>query len=130
MTSSAPAQSSSDPAPTSPSGRTYSLPLDTGRRDAAPGSSGGSPSFRSDNGFGSSSTVPGDPTTSDEGKGKSKGNQQGNEGALNEGAQSAQSTDSGNSSEPVNFALLGLIGAIGAGVGIAASKARGRIGGH
>ena len=126
----APAQSGSDPAPTSPSGKTYSLPLDSGRKDAAPGSSGGSPSFRSDNGFGSSSTVPGDPSGAGQGEDQREGNEGGNEGPLNAGTGSAQSTDTGNSSEPVSFALLGLIAVIGAGVGIAASKARGRIDGR
>ena len=59
------AQSSSDPQASSPSGAIYEIPLEAGRRDAAPrGSSpsgGGSPrsTYRSENNFGSSSGVPG-----------------------------------------------------------------------
>jgi len=126
------AQSSTDPAPTSPPGRTYSLPLDSGRKDAAPGSSGGgSPTLRSDNGFGSSSAVPGDPSAAPGGTGageKGEAQREGNEGPVN-ASQSAEATDTGNASEPLNFALLGLIAVVGAGAGIAASKARGRTGG-
>jgi hypothetical protein len=67
-----------DPAQGSPSGVIYEIPLDNARRDAAPGRGGGdsraeadpqttggtvSP-IRSENGFGSSSTVPGAATAS------------------------------------------------------------------
>lgn len=59
-----------DPAGGSPSGTVYEIPLDRGRDDAAPrggyspstrraAGSGGGSAIRSDNGFGTSSTVPG-----------------------------------------------------------------------
>jgi hypothetical protein len=58
-----------DPRANSPAGVIYQIPLDNGRRDAAPvlpvgshggpGSPGGASSIHSENGFGSSSHVPG-----------------------------------------------------------------------
>ena len=60
------AAQSNDPSPDSPSGKVYELPFDSARKDAAPrhngsGAPSGGPvsSIHSDNGFGSSSTVPG-----------------------------------------------------------------------
>src|SRR5688572_11487376 len=75
----APAQSD-DPSSGSPSGTIYRLPVDAGRRDAAPRpdgdpSGGGIPgsTFRSDNNFGTSSVVPGDPSGKGDGGGDGSG---------------------------------------------------------
>jgi hypothetical protein len=57
------AQSPEDPSADSPSGTIYEIPLDDGRGDAAPRGQGGTEaprsSIHSENGFGSSSNVPG-----------------------------------------------------------------------
>src|SRR5215211_5545814 len=95
-------QSSSDPEATSPSGTIYQIPLDTARRQAAPrrspagggggegSSSQGGSNYRSENGFGSSSQVPGAPAEA-QGSGDAGGS--GKESASGQGSSSNASGD-------------------------------------
>jgi hypothetical protein len=148
LPASAPAQSG-DPAQGSPSGVIYEIPLDNARRDAAPtpggGRSGGgqrtatiSP-IRSENGFGSSSTVPGAAArkasaSASGGKSKSKSGKSGGQGSGGAGGQGsggaaapAISTESigGQGSASITpsrsraYLLLLLALAVAAGLGIA-----------
>jgi hypothetical protein len=146
LPASAPAQSG-DPAQGSPSGVIYEIPLDNARRDAAPtpggGRSGGgqrtatiSP-IRSENGFGSSSTVPGAAArkasaSASGGKsksGKSGGQSSGGAGGQGSGGTAAPaiSTESigGRGSASITpsrsraYLLLALALAVAAGLGIA-----------
>ena len=65
MLPSAAAAQTGDPSPGTPQANQYEIPVQAGRHDAAPpkdqGSSGGGSLYRSNNNFGSSSVVPGDP---------------------------------------------------------------------
>ena len=62
---SAAAAQTGDPSPGTPQANQYEIPVQAGRHDAAPtkdqASSGGGSLYRSNNNFGSSSVVPGDP---------------------------------------------------------------------
>jgi hypothetical protein len=117
----------SDPPSGSPSGTIYRLPVDHGRQDAAPrgdgdDSAGGLPTstFRSDNNFGTSSVVPGDPRAGKDGSGSA-----GDDGAGGTGSELdplAGTGDTGDTSEPLALILLLVIGAVGAFLGIAASR--------
>jgi hypothetical protein len=149
---SAPA-SSSDPPAGSPAGAVYELPLEQGRADAAPQGSGGtraigaetngragtaesdeeSSFYRSENNFGSSSQVPGDPARLPGGASAGAGAAAGDDGSGTEGTparvdqgevdqgQLAEGvlhpSDTGNTSAPATVALLCLIGLIAVGSG-------------
>ncbi len=136
------APSATDPSPGSPSGTIYQLPVDNGRRDAAPrppspsGSSNQTlPStYRSENNFGTSSTVPG-AAGAGEGGGKKAGAGSGSGSADGPGSADGSgrgqvgdlasvAADNGDPSEPLNFVLLALIVAVGAFLGLGASRAR------
>ena len=111
--------------------------MDSGRQDAAPhgdgngsaGSGSGSDSsgsgsgvvassYRSENNFGTSSNVPGDPRASG-GGGAGAGAAAG--GAL---AVSGVATDNGDTSEPLGIALLIVMIGVGALLGLAVARAR------
>jgi hypothetical protein len=148
-----------DPPLGSPSGAVYQLPLEQSRSDAAPKSGGtsaggaagqdnGSASlYRSENNFGSSSQVPGLPSS---GSGGGPGGGAGGIGAVAGGAATsagaggggsgggaaagaalggatlagaAALTDSGNASVPGSIALLIAIGMFAAAIGIFSSRA-------
>jgi hypothetical protein len=117
------AQTGSDPSAGSPAGAIYQLPVGGGRADAAPkdggsgqggsavsgGTGGGRPAqsglYRSENNFGTSSRVPGDP----------RGSAQGSPGADTSQASTAET---GSTSEGAAISLLGLIVAGGIGIGL------------
>jgi hypothetical protein len=122
------APASTDPTSGSPSGTIYQLPVDNGRRDAAPRppSSSGSenetlPStYRSENNFGTSSTVPG---LSKQGEAGGKGTGGSDSGNGTVGDLASAGADTGDPSEPLNFLLLALIVVVGAVLGLGASRA-------
>jgi hypothetical protein len=154
-TASAQSQEFTDPDPGSPPGEVYELPVDKGRRDAAPngggsgsggsggggsgsGGSGGSQaglpssSLRSENNFGTSSLVPGDPR-----RGGSGGQDGGGSGVQAGDGKAADGTgedevsgigasafDTGDPSEPYSYVLLALIIAIGLLLGVALARSR------
>jgi hypothetical protein len=95
-----------DPAAGSPSGTIYEIPLDQGRADAAPrhgGSGTAQPSspIRSQNGFGSSSTVPGaSPPSASPAAGGSDGTKDSSKGGSGSDAKKAKSSGSGESGIP------------------------------
>ena len=130
---------STDPQPGSPPGRVYELPVDTGRKDAAPrgGDSGSnnSPSstFRSENNFGTSAAVPGaaagaalgaggDDSDSD-GLGGSGGSGGDGDDALS-GLDQAASVDTGDPSAAGGYALLIVVAVGGVLLGVAAARTR------
>lgn len=105
---------STDPSPGSPAGTIYRLPVDNGRIDAAPRGDGGAglpaSTFRSENNFGTSSSVPGDPRSKGGGGGGGeKGGDDGSGLAL-----SSAEVDTGDTSAPVAFLLLAVFVAVGA----------------
>lgn len=150
----------SDPPLGSPSGAVYQLPLEQSRSDAAPKSGGTSAGgaadqengttslYRSENNFGSSSQVPGLPSS---GSGGGPGGGAGGTGAVPGGAVTgggaaggsgsgggaapgaalgattlagaAELTDSGNASVPGSIALLIAIGVFAAAIGVFSSRA-------
>jgi hypothetical protein len=136
-----------DPAPGSPSGSVYELPLAQGRSDAAPAndnggerggggaSAGNGESFyRSENNFGSSAQVPGDPRTmagggsdvkkgSGGGQGSDDGGSKGSPSALGSAA-AVRTVDTGNTSPAISFALLGAIALVALGVGFVVARTR------
>jgi len=109
-----------DPSPGSPPGTIYRLPVDTGRSDAAPRGNGGdglpTSTFRSENNFGTSSVVPGAP--GDGGKGVGAGDASG----LALGSAAGARGETGETSELMAFSLLGLVVAVGALLGLMASR--------
>lgn len=145
-----------DPPAGSPAGAIYELPFEKGRADAAPNGNGGTSAggggtagdagttdgasggeeagdatsfYRSENNFGSSSQVPGDPSA-----GRNKGEESasgagagsGTVGSVTDGTEAvAHVADTGNTSPAENIALLSVIGLIAVGVGVAASRANG-----
>jgi hypothetical protein len=133
---------SGDPNPGSPPRAVYELPLDVARKDAAPrakgsgkksGKSGSSSSgFRSENNFGSSAIVPGDP------RGGGGGDAAAGAGAAAAGAAgaaaagaddsglapAATSLDTGDPSESSAFLLLGLILVVGVLLGLPSARTR------
>lgn len=148
-----------DPPTGSPSGAIYQLPFEKGRADAAPKGGGGTSApgesgaagggsgaggasggggegeaslYRSENNFGSSSRVPGNPSAADN-AGGGGGSETGSAGAgggngagaiiTGAAAGAAHATDSGNTSPAANIALLCVIGLIAGGVGIFAVRA-------
>ncbi len=134
------AAQTSDPSPGSPAGAIYKLPVDSGRQDAAPhgganGSGGGgsgsdasgtgsgaaASSYRSENNFGTSSNVPGDPNASGGGNGGGAAGPAAGAGAL---AVSGVATDNGDTSEPLGIALLIVMIGVGALLGLAVARAR------
>jgi hypothetical protein len=117
---------STDPPSGSPAGAIYQLPVDTGRQDAAPrpdgdGAGSGLPdsTFRSDNNFGTSSTVPGDPRAG-ENPGGSGDAQGGGSDSATPVVQAAG--DNGDPSEPRTYLLLAVIVGVGAFMGLAGSR--------
>jgi hypothetical protein len=128
------AQESSDPQPGSPPGRVYELPVDTGRKDAAPrgGDSGTNPSgstFRSENNFGTSAHVPGDPGGGNGGGGSGSGGS--GSGGSSEGGddnisalEQAAAVDTGDPSPGSGYALLIVVALGGVLLGVAAARIR------
>jgi hypothetical protein len=117
----------------------YELPVDDGRRDAAPpngggngsgGAGGGAPSssFRSENNFGTSSIVPGDPRAEGGKQGQNEGVAGGNAGnaqAVDSGvADPAAALDTGDTSSAQNYLLLALIAGGGLLLGVIAARTR------
>ncbi len=131
------APSATDPSPGSPSGTIYQLPVDNGRRDAAPRPPSPSRSsnqtlpstYRSENNFGTSSTVPGAAGPGEGGGTQAGGGSGGGSGSANGSGQgpvgdlASAAADNGDPSEPLNFVLLALIVAAGAFLGLGASRA-------
>ena len=132
-----------DPPAGSPSGAIYELPLERGRAEAAPKGSGGTAPlgeeagaggragangedgtdegslYRSENNFGSSSSVPGTPPDSGgEGSADGGSSNPGSPESLAEGREAARVADSGNTSSAMNIALLGAIALIAVGAGV------------
>jgi hypothetical protein len=133
------AQSAGDPDPGSPPGTVYELPVDDGRRDAAPpnakggggggGTGGGAPasSFRSENNFGTSSVVPGDPRADGGKQGQAGGG--GTAGGTGDAGGSgvvdpASVRDTGDTSSAQNYLLLALIAGGGLLLGVIAARTR------
>lgn len=130
----------------------YKLPLEAGRADAAPRSDGGNGAvangeddegsfYRSENNFGSSAEVPGDPAGEQSvdqsanapddfqghgsgGEGDSSSDPQHGSGAADGDA--AHVADTGNTSPGAALGLLGAIGLVAAGIGVFAAR-RGRL---
>lgn len=135
VSGSALAQAPGDPDPGSPPGRVYELPVDTGRRDAAPRGGGngdaGAPiisSFRSENNFGTSAVVPGDPSG-----GAGAGGADGADGGSGDGAGggsdggsgvelTSSALDTGDTSSAQNYLLLTLVVAGGILLGVTSSR--------
>jgi hypothetical protein len=124
---------SSDPNPGSPPRAVYELPLDIARKDAAPRPKGSgkesdssSSGFRSENNFGSSAIVPGDP------RGGGGGGDGAGAGAAGSGvagddsglAPTAASLDTGDPSESRALLLLGLILVVGVLLGLPSARSR------
>jgi hypothetical protein len=129
------AQESTDPEPGSPPGRVYELPVDTGRKDAAPrggdsGSNGPSSTFRSDNNFGTSSSVPGGPGggaqggSGGSGSGGSGGSGSGDGGDANVSGLEQTAFDTGDPSPGGGYALLIVVALGGLLLGVAAARVR------
>ena len=145
---SAAAAQTADPAPGTPQGNQYEIPVQAGRHDAAPPKSqgksggGGSNLYRSDNNFGTSSVVPGDPgggTGGGAGGGAAGGGGGGGGGGGVAGAagaaagaagaavaSSANPLDTGSPSTGAAFTTLPLLIALGIVIGIAGVKMRRR----
>jgi hypothetical protein len=143
---SAAAAQTADPAPGTPQGNQYEIPVQAGRHDAAPPKSqgksggGGSNLYRSDNNFGTSSVVPGDPgggTGGGTGGGAAGGGGGGGGGGVAGAAGAAAGTagaaaaaanplDTGSPSTGAAFTTLPLLIALGIVIGIAGVKMRRR----
>ena len=132
------AQVSTDPPPGSPPGRVYELPVDTGRKDAAPrggdsGSNASGSTYRSENNFGTSANVPGAPgggggdggsgSGGSDGSGGSGGSGQGG-GDTVSGLEQAASLDTGNPSAAGGYALLIVVALGGVLLGVAVARTR------
>ncbi len=132
------AQVSTDPPPGSPPGRVYELPVDTGRKDAAPrggesGSNSSGSNFRSENNFGTSASVPGAPGGGSSGSGGGdggsgsggsggSGDQEGSDNVS--GLEKAATLDTGNPSAGGGYALLIVVALGGVLLGVAAARTR------
>jgi hypothetical protein len=142
---SAAAAQTADPAPGTPQGNQYQIPVQAGRHDAAPPKSqgksgGGSNLYRSDNNFGTSSVVPGDPgggTGGGTGGGAAGGGGAGGgsgvsgaagaaAGAAGAAVAAANPLDTGSPSTGAAFTTLPLLIALGIVIGIAGVKMRRR----
>ena len=144
---SAAAAQTADPAPGTPQGNQYEIPVQAGRHDAAPPKSqgksggGGSNLYRSDNNFGTSSVVPGDPgggTGGGTGGGAAGGGGGGGggggvagaagaaAGTAGAAAAAANPLDTGSPSTGAAFTTLPLLIALGIVIGIAGVKMRRR----
>jgi hypothetical protein len=128
------AQLPTDPAPGSPPLRVYELPVDAGRHDAAPRGGNGGPgtsdpgsSFRSENNFGTSAQVPGDPNADGDGD-DAAGSQGGADSTDSTGSASGidptAALDSGETSSAQSYLLLILIAAGGALLGFTSVRYR------
>jgi hypothetical protein len=133
---------SGDPNPGSPPRAVYELPLDIARKDAAPRPKGSgkesdssSSGFRSENNFGSSAIVPGDPRGGGGGGVAAGAAGAGAAGAGAAGggaaggddsglAPAAASLDTGDPSESRAFLLLGLILVVGVLLGLPSARSR------
>lgn len=129
------AQVSTDPPPGSPPGRVYELPVDTGRKDAAPrggesGSNSSGSNFRSENNFGTSASVPGAPGGGGGNGGSGSGGSGGSGGPgqaggdTGSGLERAASLDTGNPSAGGGYALLIVVALGGVLLGVAAARTR------
>ncbi len=129
---------SSDPQPGSPPGRVYELPVDTGRKDAAPrggdsGSDSSGSTFRSENNFGTSATVPG--AAAGAGAGAAQGDdgdseKVGGSGSGDDGddtvsgLEQTAASDTGDPSPGGGYALLIVVTLGGLLLGVAAARIR------
>lgn len=137
-----------DPAPGSPSGAVYELPLEQGRSDAAPrgtgATAGGGSHYRSENDFGSSSRVPGHTAGEESGGGSTNGidtdaagtgGSGGGAGGTGTGeaggddasgseksAAGVQVVDTGNTSTAAALGLLAAIGAVAVAIGVLTAR--------
>jgi hypothetical protein len=140
------AQTTGDPAAGSPPRAVYQIPLERGRSDAAPrkrsketapsagkgnDGSGGSSSgsvYRSENGFGSSSHVPGsaggNPNNSDKDPSKDGAHSRADLSGTGDSPLPSGAVDSGNTSLPGSLGLLALIVVAGVGIGFIALRSR------
>jgi hypothetical protein len=133
----------SDPEADTPSGTVYQLPLDDARRDAAPGdgdssgrdgtadpeSSAGTDSpIRSENYFGSSSSVPGVRDSSNSSGGRARDGDAKTNGEAASGTKSvlapASSQVEPGPSQSLVISLAGLTVLVGAGLGVAVARSR------
>jgi hypothetical protein len=134
-----------DPSPGTPQANQYEIPVQAGRHDAAPpkdqGSSGGHSLYRSNNNFGSSSVVPGDPGGGGPAGGAGAGGSGGGGGAAagagaagaagvaaaSSNDQSPQNPlDTGSPSTSAAYTTLPLIIILGIVIGIAGVRMRRR----
>jgi hypothetical protein len=137
---------SGDPTIGTPQANQYEIPVQAGRHDAAPprdrGSSGGGSLYRSNNNFGSSSIVPGDPGSGGGGPAGGTGAGGGDGGGAGAGAVAAGGAgvaaaassngenplDTGSPSTGGAYIALPLIVALGIVVGVGAVLMRRRAG--
>jgi hypothetical protein len=131
------------PSPGTPTSNQYEIPVQAGRHDAAPPraqrNSGGGSLYRSENNFGSSSVVPGDPGGSGPSGGASAGGGSGGgsggggvggavAGAAGTAGAAVASTqeelDTGSPSSSAAYTTLPLIIALGVVIGIAGVRMR------
>jgi hypothetical protein len=141
---SAAAAQTGDPSPGTPQANQYEIPVQAGRHDAAPPkdqrSSGGGSLYRSNNNFGSSSVIPGDPgggggpaggAGAGGGSGSGGGGASGAAGAAGGAAGAAVAAtrdvlDTGSPSTSAAYTTLPLIIILGIVIGIAGVKMRRR----
>jgi hypothetical protein len=130
------------PSPGTPQGNQYEIPVQAGRHDAAPpraehkSGGGGSSLYRSENNFGSSSVVPGDPGSGGGGQGSAGGASGAGGGTTGTGraasvaaagvAASRNPLDTGQPSTSAAYITLPLIIGLGIVVGIAGVAMRRR----
>jgi len=114
------------PAAGSPPANQYIIPIQAGRRDAAPPDAKRDPAegslYRSDNNFGSSSLVPGDPeqgNATGDGSGGSGGAGSGGAGGGKPEAANLQQLDTGSPSSAAGFTTVPLLIALGVLIGVA-----------
>lgn len=122
------AQTGNDPSAGSPPGTIYELPVDKGRADAAPGrgSAGGEDAgplgegsfYRSENNFGTSAVVPGDPKA----RGAAPGEDPGAPAAAGGTESTSSNSSPGGASESGAIALLALLAAGGVGIGFVSRR--------
>jgi hypothetical protein len=133
----------SAPAAGTPPANQYQIPLQAGRRDAAPPKAQRNPNtgslYRSDNNFGSSSIIPGDPRggggdggaggaggTGDNPAGSGSGSGSGSGTESGSGSSDGGGLDTGAPSEVAAYTTLPLIVLLGAVIGVAGVRMRRR----
>jgi hypothetical protein len=131
------------PAAGTPPASQYQIPLQAGRRDAAPPNARRNPNsgslYRTDNNFGSSSIIPGDPRsgggdggaggaggTGDNPAGSGPGSGSGSGSESGAGSDDGGGLDTGAPSEVAAYTTLPLIVLLGAVIGVAGVRMRRR----